>query len=239
MPPERVLVPAPAIERLVKDIFVAHDMQDEEAAVLARVLVWANLRGVDSHGVSRALRYVELFDKGEAKPRPEIRIERPRSGIITVDADGAPGPVALNVAMQAAIDTAHETGIAWAAVRGTTLTGAIGYYTNLAAEAGKIGIGIVAGMPNMGYVGARGAAVATSPLSIAVPADCSPTVVLDMATAIIALGKITQFKNQGKTLPEGVAATKEGVPTTDPSWLPSRFRSAVRRGRACRSSSSC
>ena len=216
MPPERVTVPAPELEQLVTEIYVAHGLRAEDAAVLARVLVWANLRGIDSHGVSRALRYVELCAKGEANAQPAIRIERPRAAVVAVDADRAPGPVALDVAMRAAIETARETGVAWAGVRAATLTGAIGYYTSLAAEAGMIGVGIVAGMPNMAYEGARGAAVATSPLSVAVPSERYATVLLDMATAVVALGKITQYKNRGEQLPPGLAVTKEGEPTTDP-----------------------
>jgi LDH2 family malate/lactate/ureidoglycolate dehydrogenase len=216
MAPERIPVPAPLLERLVTDIYVGHGMRETDAAVLARVLVWANLRGIDSHGVSRALRYVELCEKGDANARPEISVRRPRPSVLVVEADRAPGPVALNAAMGEAIETARETGVAWAAVRATTLTGALGYYTSLAAEAGMIGIGIVAGMPNMAYEGARGAAVATSPLSIAVPAERQPAVLLDMATAVIALGKITQYRNQGKELPPAVAVTKSGTPTTDP-----------------------
>ena len=216
MPPERVPVPAPALEQMVAGIFVAHGLREADAGVLARVLVWANLRGIDSHGVSRALRYVELCEKGDANARPEIRIERPRPAVVVVEGDRAPGPVALSAAMGSAIETARETGVAWAAVRATTLTGAIGYYTSLAAEAGMIGLGFVAGMPNMAYQGARGAAVATSPLSIAVPAERRPAVLLDMATALVALGKIRQYKNQGKELPEGWAATADGEPTTDP-----------------------
>jgi LDH2 family malate/lactate/ureidoglycolate dehydrogenase len=216
MPPERITVPAPQLEKLVTGIYVAHGLRADDAATLARVLVWANLRGVDSHGVSRALRYVELCEKGEANRTPEIAVSHPRPAVLAVEADRAPGPVALEAAMRAAIETARETGVAWAGVRATTLTGAIGYYTSLAAEAGMIGIGIVAGMPNMAYEGAKGAAVATSPLSIAVPSAKHPTVLLDMATAVIALGKIRQYKNRGEQLPEGVAATKEGEPTTDP-----------------------
>jgi LDH2 family malate/lactate/ureidoglycolate dehydrogenase len=216
MPPERVTVPADELEQRVAGIYVAHGLRPDDAATLARVLVWANLRGIDSHGVSRALRYVELCEKGEANAQPNIEISSPRPAVLAVEADRAPGPVALDAAMRAAIEKARETGIAWAGVRATTLTGAIGYYTSLAAEAGMIGIGIVAGMPNMAYEGAKGAAVATSPLSIAVPAASQPTVLLDMATAVIALGKITQYKNRGEQLPEGVAVTKEGEPTTDP-----------------------
>jgi LDH2 family malate/lactate/ureidoglycolate dehydrogenase len=216
MPPERVSVPAAQLEQLVGDIYVAYGMREADAAVLARVLVWANLREIDSHGVSRALRYIELCERGDANVQPDISVERPRPSVLVVEGDRAPGPVALNTAMAETIAAARDTGVAWATVRATTLTGALGYYTSLAAEAGMIGIGIVAGMPNMAYEGARGAAVATSPLSIAVPAGREPTVLLDMATAVIALGKITQYRNQGKELPPGVAATKDGTPTTDP-----------------------
>jgi LDH2 family malate/lactate/ureidoglycolate dehydrogenase len=119
--------------------------------------------------------------------------------------------------MREAIALARETGVAWAAVRGTVHTGAIGYYTNLAASEGMAGIGIVAGMPNMGYEGVRGAAVATSPLSIALPAGRHPALVLDMATAVIALGKIAQFKANGRELEPGMAVTATGEPTTDPN----------------------
>ncbi|HEV7139240.1 MAG TPA: Ldh family oxidoreductase [Steroidobacteraceae bacterium] len=213
---EKIRIAARELESLVRAMFEKLGMRAEEAATVARVLVWANLRGVDSHGVSRIPRYVELFESSEAKARPDISISRPRPATLLVDADGAPGPVAMSRAMQEAIATARTTGVAWAAVRGTVHTGAIGYYTSLAAEAGMIGIGMVAGMPNMAYTGAKGAAVATSPLSIGVPSKSRGHVVLDMATATIALGRIAQYRIAGKPLPEGAALTEAGEPTTDP-----------------------
>jgi len=216
MPPERVLVAAPVLEQLVQGIFLAHGMRDEDAAVLTRVLVWANLRGSDSLGVSRALRYIELYQKGKVTARPEIRVERSRPALVFVDADRAPGQVALNAAMEAAIETARKTGVAWAAVRAATMTGPLGYYTSLATDAGMIGLAFDAGVPKMAYTGARGAAVSASPLSIAVPAERHPTVLLDMGTTVAALGKLAQYKNQGKELPPGLAVTKIGEPTTDP-----------------------
>lgn len=78
-------------------------------------------------------------------------------------------------------------------------------------------VGVVAGMPNMAYAGARGAAVATSPLSVAVPAGRHELVLLDMATAVMALGRIAQLKAAGTELPPGVAVTADGEPTTDPA----------------------
>lgn len=217
MPPARVRVPAEELRSLAAEILQAAGLSDEHAATTADAFVWANLRGVDSHGVSRLPRYLELFDKGEANPQPEIKTSHVRDSALLVEADRAPGPVALTHAMNEAIDVARRTGVAWASVRGTVHTGAIGYYASRASALGFAGIGIVAGVPNMAYQGARGAGVATSPLAIALPASRYPDFVLDMATATIALGKIAQYKARGEQLPEGVAVTADGSPTTDPA----------------------
>ncbi|KPM54040.1 lactate dehydrogenase [Frankia sp. R43] len=217
MPAPRTIVPDKALRTLVSDIFVAAGTSREHADTIADVLVWANLRGVDSHGVSRIPRYLELFEKGEANPRPQIAVDELRSAVAVIDADSAPGPVALSMAMHQAVSMARSSGIAWVAVRGTVHTGAIGYYTECAAQYGMAGLGIVAGVPNMAYSGSTGAGVATSPLSVAVPAGRHPIVLLDMATAVIALGRIAQHRSSGRPLPEGAALTKDGRPTTDPA----------------------
>jgi LDH2 family malate/lactate/ureidoglycolate dehydrogenase len=202
---------------VVSGIFAARGVRESDARAVADALVWANLRGIDSHGVSRVPRYLELFDKGESVPDAVPTVERPRAAVAIVDAHAAPGPIAMNRAVAEALSGARECGIGWASVRGTVHTGAIGYYTSQAAEAGMAALGVVAGMPNMAYAGALGAAVATSPLSVAVPAGRQQTVLLDMATAVMALGRIAQLKAAGQELPPGVAVTREGDPTTDPA----------------------
>jgi ureidoglycolate dehydrogenase (NAD+) len=214
--PAQTLPYAPVVE-LATELFEAAGTSKEHATAIAEVLAWASLRGVESHGVNRIPRYVDLLQSGVANPTPDLQVRRPTSGVAVVHADRAPGPVALREAADVAVDTARETGVASVGVQRTVHTGAIGYYTERIAQAGMVGIAFVAGMPNMGYTGAKGAAVATSPLSIAVPTANGPTVLLDMATATIALGKIAQYRNSGTPLPEGAAATAEGVPTTDPS----------------------
>jgi len=215
--PAKVLVGAGELRALVAGVFQARGASEADAGTVADALVWANLRGVDSHGVSRVPRYLELFDKGESVASAVVTVERPRAAIAVVDAHAAPGPVALTRAAAEAIAGAREAGIGWASVRGTVHTGAIGYYTSKIAEAGFAAIGVVAGVPNMAYAGARGAAVATSPLSVAVPAAKHEVVLLDMATAVMALGRIAQLKAAGKELPPGVALTADGEPTTDPA----------------------
>jgi LDH2 family malate/lactate/ureidoglycolate dehydrogenase len=217
VPPARVVVPADELRALAVAVLQAAGVSDpKHAKIVADAFVWANLRGIDSHGVSRLPRYVELFEKGEANPTPQIKVTRLREAAILVEADQAPGPLALSLAMREAIDVARSAGVGWVTVRGTVHTGAIGYYTSMAADAGFAGLGIVAGVPNMAYAGAKGAGVATSPLSIALPASRHPELVLDMATASIALGKIAQYRARGEQLPQGVAVTAAGDPTTDP-----------------------
>ena len=213
----KVLVDADDLRAMVAGVFQARGTRESDAVAVADALVWANLRGIDSHGVSRVPRYLELFDKGESVADAVPAVTRPRAAIAIIDAHAAPGPVALNRAADEAVTAARACGVGWASVRGTVHTGAIGYYTSRAAQAGMAAVGVVAGVPNMAYAGARGAAVATSPLSVAVPAGRHELVLLDMATAVMALGRIAQLKAAGKELPPGVALTADGEPTTDPA----------------------
>ncbi len=213
----KVVVGTDDLRALVAGIFAARGARSADAAAVADALVWANLRGIDSHGVSRVPRYLELFDNGQSVPDAVPTVQRPRSAIAIVDAHAAPGPVAMNLAADEAVICARLSGVGWATVRGTVHTGAIGYYASRVAEAGMAAVAVVAGVPNMAYAGARGAAVATSPLAVAVPAGRHRLVLLDMATAVMALGRIAQLKAAGAALPPGVAATADGEPTTDPA----------------------
>jgi ureidoglycolate dehydrogenase (NAD+) len=207
-------IDASDLRRFVGELLVANGVDKASAAQMAEVFLWANLRGVDSHGVARVPRYLELFDSGEANRAPSIKERRLRPGVAMIAADYAPGAVALGRGTDLACQMAAEQGVAWVSVRETVHAGAMGYYVERAARAGMIGIVMLAGMPNMGWPGAKGAAVATSPLAIGIPGDDGPFL-LDMATAMIALGKINQYKIKGLPLPEGAAVTAEGVPTTD------------------------
>jgi LDH2 family malate/lactate/ureidoglycolate dehydrogenase len=213
----KVLVSADDLRAMAAGIFEARGVGPADAAAVADSLVWANLRGIDSHGVSRVPRYLELFDKGVSVPDAAVTVERPRAAVAIVDAHAALGPVAMNRGADEAVAGARDCGIGWASVRGTVYTGSIGYYTSRVAAAGMAAVGVAAGMPNMAYAGARGAAVATSPLSVAVPAGRHELVLLDMATSVVALGRLAELKAAGTELPPGVAATADGEPTTDPA----------------------
>lgn len=215
--PGKVVVAADELKELVAGIFAARSASAADAETVAKALVWANLRGIDSHGVSRVPRYLELFDKGESVADAVPTVQRLRAAIAIVDAHAAPGPVAMNRAADEAVACARDCGIGWASVRGTVHTGAIGYYASRIARTGMAAVCVVAGVPNMAYPGAAGAAVATSPLAVALPAGRHELVLLDMATAVMALGRIAQLKAAGQELPPGAALTADGEPTTDPA----------------------
>jgi ureidoglycolate dehydrogenase (NAD+) len=216
-PPPKVVLPAAELTGFVTELFVRSGVRPDHARTMADVMIWASLRGIDSHGLARVPRYLELFDSGEANRRPELHLTSSLPGVAVLEADRAPGPVALCAAAVEAGARARANGIGAVGVRKTVHTGAIGYYTCMIARDGLVGLAFVAGMPNMVYTGVKGAAVATSPLSIAVPTQAHSPVLLDMATATMALGKIAQYRASGEPLPEGAAATADGTPTTDPA----------------------
>jgi LDH2 family malate/lactate/ureidoglycolate dehydrogenase len=196
-------------------LFERVGLPSEDAAIEAEVLVWANLRGVDSHGVLRIPWYVDLADRGEMNPRPRIRVEKETAATVLIDADHAFGPVVTTQAMRRAIDKGRQAGIGWTLIRNTTHQGAMAYYSLMAAQAGMAGIAIVCSPPNMAPHGARAPGVHNSPVSIAVPARRHRPLVLDMATSVAAGGKLRLAVDKGIPIPEGWALDRDGNPTTD------------------------
>ncbi len=196
-------------------VFERAGMPPDDAAIEAEVLVWANLRGVDSHGVLRIPWYVELMDKGDMNPRPRIRIERETPATLLVEADQAFGPVVTTMVMRRAIDKARAAGIGWAVIRNTTHQGAMAYYALMAAREGQVGVAIVCSPPNMAPHGAWAAGVHNSPIAIAVPARRHRHLVLDMATSVAAGGKLRLAVDKGVPIPHGWALDRAGNPTTD------------------------
>jgi LDH2 family malate/lactate/ureidoglycolate dehydrogenase len=206
---------------------VAAGVPSEDAALEAEVLVWANLRGVDSHGVLRIPWYVEMLGKGEMNARPNIRVERETAATLLIDGDRALGPVVTTLAMRRAIDKARTAGVGWAVIRNTTHQGAMAYYALMAANAGMAGIAIVCSPPNMAPFGARVAAVHNSPISIAVPAGRHRFLCVDMATSVAAGGKLSLARDKGIPLPPGWALDDAGQPNDRRE--PGQDPAAVRR----------
>jgi LDH2 family malate/lactate/ureidoglycolate dehydrogenase len=208
-------IPAADLREFTKSVFIAAGVPSEDAALEAEVLVWANLRGVDSHGVLRIPWYIDLLGRGDMNARPSIRVEKETAATLLIDGDRALGPIVTTMAMRRAIDKARGAGIGWAVIRNTTHQGAMAYYALMAAEAGMAGIAIVCSPPNMAPFGARAAGVHNSPISIAVPAGRHRPLCVDMATSVAAGGKLSLARDKGIPLPPGWALDETGQPTTD------------------------
>jgi len=182
----------------------------------ADVLVWANARGTDSHGILRIPRYLEMIELGIIDPVAEPKIVRQEGAVSLLEAARAPGASAMVAAMDEAIGIADRLGIGWCSARNITHSGAIGYYALRAVQRGQIGIVITASGPLMAYQGTRVSGVSTNPVAIAAPSDGMP-LLLDMSTSAVALGKIMAAKDAGSPIPEGWAIGSEGQPATDPA----------------------
>src|SRR5216117_940175 len=155
--------PAAALERFATDVFARAGMPKVDAVVVADVLVWANLRGVDTHGIMRVPRYVDLIEAGEMNPRPAIAIRTETPASVLIEADRAAGPVAMMRGTAEALRKARDAGVGLALVRATTHTAALGYYTLAAAREGMAAIALAASWPNVAYHGARAAAYPPAP----------------------------------------------------------------------------
>src|SRR4051812_35004629 len=204
------------LRALVSGIFQKHGMNETHAALTADVLVWADQRGMGSHGVMRVPQYVRFIGKGDLNPKPAMKTIDRGAAVVLLDADRPAGPIAMMEGMRAACAKARTAGIGLALVKSTTHTAAMGYYTQSAARDGFAAIGLAASSPLMAYHGARAAGVSTAPLSIAVPGEAEPFA-LDMASSMISMGALAQARRTGKALPADVVLTAEGVPTTDAS----------------------
>ncbi len=213
----RARIAAEALEGLAREILAAAGTPPAAAAVWAETLVWANLRGVDSHGVMRIPRYLEQIAAGHIRPQAELRLLKSTGGIALLDADGGPGPVAMARAMDEAIAAAKRVHVGWCVARRITHAGAVGHFALRAAAQGMAGLVMTASVPLMAWPGSRGAVVSTNPIAIAVPGGRHPPLLIDLATATAALGKVLGAKQAGTPIPPDWGIDAAGRPTTDPA----------------------
>lgn len=198
-------------------LLTAGGFSPDDAAQTADLLVWANLRGVDSHGVLRIPRYIEMVELGVISSGGTIETIKQFGAVTVLDGGKCPGSVGMNAAVGHAASLAEKLGIGWCSARNISHAGAVGYFTTALANKGYVGIAMTASKPLMSYFGAKGEVLSTNPLSIAFPAsNGQDPIVLDMSTAAVALGKILAAKDAGKDIPEGWGVDANGDDTTDP-----------------------
>ena len=210
-------VPYDTLHRFVAAIFEAAGMAKEHAAKVADVLCWAEFRGVESHGVERIPRYLDLIANGQMNAAASLHIRDVAGAAFAVDADKASGLVAMSIAADEAEKRARAFGVSMGLVNRTTHTGAIGYFADRAARRGFAAIVMAAGMPLMAYPGTKVPSISTSPLAIGVPGGPSGAMVLDMSTAIASNGRLKKAIADKQPIPEGWALDEDGNPVTDPA----------------------
>ena len=190
---------------------------DADARTTADVLVTTDTWGVFTHGVKVLRGYVRRLRAGglRADARPEIVAAGPAWAI--VDGDSALGMVTSVFAMRTAMAKARDCGIGYAGVRNSCHFGAAGYYANMAAAADMIGLAMANDMPSVTAPGARGRVTGSNPLAYAVPTADGRPILLDMATSVVAGGKVAAAHAAGKPIPADWVVDRDGEPTTDPA----------------------
>jgi L-2-hydroxycarboxylate dehydrogenase (NAD+) len=203
-----------AMAGLAARLFEAAGLRPEDARTIAADLVKANLRGIDSHGVSRIPMYLERLRRGVVKARPEIEVTRVAGAVALVDGDDGMGFLASHRATDEAVALAREAGIGLVGVRRSTHFGMGALYALQAIEAGMVSLIFTNSSPAIAMWGGRTPFLGASPIAAGVPGGRHPPFVMDMAMTVIARGKIRLAAQRGEPIPEGLALDIEGNPTT-------------------------
>ncbi len=223
-------VRAEALLEFCVRVFEKMGVPGADAHVTADVLVQANLRGIDSHGVARLARYVNGLRDGVmlAQPEEKVLVETPTT--ITLDAGAGLGQPVSHRAMKTAIAKAQEYGCGFATVCNSNHYGIAGYYAMMALRHDMIGISTTNAAVLVAPTFGRNAMYGTNPIALAVPAGEQRPFVMDMATSTVPRGKLEVYHRQEKPLPLGWATDERGVPTTDAGRVLDNFRTRAGGG---------
>ncbi|MBL7199351.1 MAG: Ldh family oxidoreductase [Anaerolineae bacterium] len=213
----RVRVWAEPLRAFCVRVFEELGVPSPDALIVADVLVAADLRGVDSHGVARLRRYVQGVREGTMIVRPEVTtiVETPATA--TLDAGGGLAQPVSYEAMERAIQKALDVGAGFVTVRNSNHYGIAGYYAMMALEHDCIGISMTNAAPLVVPTFGRDGMYGTNPIAVAAPAGEERPFVLDMATSTVPRGKLEVYNRQGRPIPLGWATDDTGTPTTDPA----------------------
>jgi len=194
---------------------------DSDAKLGSEVLLSADLRGVDSHGVARLRGYVRLWEAKRMNSVPKINIVRETPSTATVDGDQGLGLVVAPKAMNIAIEKAKKCGTGWVAVSNSNHFGIAGYHAMMALDHDMIGIAMTNATPTTAPTFSKQRMLGTNPVACAIPAYEEPPYVADFASTVTAVGKLEILQRKKEDAPEGYLQDKNGNITTDASGLKS------------------
>lgn len=214
---EQIVFPAEKVLQWQKAIYMGIGMNEKDAACVADHLVTADARGVYSHGIMRTSIYVNRFEHKGTDPKARPEILRQFGSTALVDGHNAIGMVSASYGMELAIDIAKKQGTSAVSITGSNHLGTCAYYAQMAAKQNMIGFCWTINCGNiMAPWGGTEPQLGNNPFAIAMPCKTRPDVVLDMATSVVARGKIVMARKTHSPIPETWAFDKNGRPTTDP-----------------------
>jgi LDH2 family malate/lactate/ureidoglycolate dehydrogenase len=204
------------LKDFTSQVFMHFDVSEKDARQASDVLSKADLRGIDSHGVARLRTYVDMFKIGRINPKPNIKIVREKKSIATVDGDRGLGLVVGPKANEIAMEKAAQYGSGWISVCNTNHYGIASYYPLKALERDMIGWSMTNSSRIVVPLWGAERRLGTNPIAIAFPGFKNPPIVIDLATSVVAFGKVEIAKRAGKAIPEGWIIDKDGKASTDP-----------------------
>lgn len=194
------------------------EVPEEDAKIVADVLITADLRGINSHGVVRLYTYYgSRLQQKLVNPRSTLRVVNETPTTALLDGGNGLGQVNAYHAMKSCIEKAQAAGVAFVTVRNSNHYGIASYYAMMALEHDMIGISLTNSQPLVAPTYARAAVLGTNPISVAVPAGKERPYVLDMATSIVPIGRVVVYQKSGEQIPLGWGMDKSGKLTTDPA----------------------
>jgi len=205
------------LRQFCEQVLTTLGVPPENARVTTDVLVLADLRGIDSHGVARLGRYVSGLREGYMKPKDESRVLRETKATALIDGGQSLGQVVGKKGMDLAIAKAKDTAVGVVVVRNSNHYGIAGYYSLLALEHDLIGVSMTNAAPLVVPTFGRTALLGTNPISLTAPATKEKPFVLDMATSTVPRGKVEVYQRLGKPMPHGWAVDETGKSSSDPA----------------------
>ena len=200
--------------RFTSEMLLKIGCPQEDAQLATQVLLSADLRGVDSHGVARLSGYVRLWEKGRINAKPNVKVSYETPATAVVDGDGGLGLVVAPFAMKIAMEKAKQVGTGWVSVKNSNHYGIAGYHAMMALEEDMIGISLTNASPLVAPTFSKERLLGTNPIAVAIPAREEPPFVADMATTTAANGKLEILQRKNLDTPTGWVQDKFGKPTT-------------------------
>lgn len=212
-----VRVPARELRVLAAKLLESHGVPPSHGEIASDVLVTADLRGIESHGLGRLYSYYLFrFENGYMNPRPNLSRVRDLGATFLLDGDNGLGHVACYQAMEKCMELAGKYGIGMGGIKNSNHFGIAGYYSMMALERDMIGICVSNSQPWVLPTYAKKRLLGTNPLSVAFPAGKARPFVLDMATSVVPSGKVSVYRRKELEVPPEWGADSQGKATRDP-----------------------